>query len=472
MRRILLMAIIQNLLVISHTIGGLIWNKNLGNFVPIFSIHPYSTLHRELLLKQREIETHNFQGQIIELTYFQQRNIVYFYKNDTKITGLVADIWNLLADSLNFTLKSIRTNETFSGNHKDDIFDGLLGKLQRHETHVVPKIEMYSSRFAAADFTPALWSTTQRLFIKLKYTHDKNWMLYLFSWKVWYSILMMYLILTLFSHISQIIFCYYVEKIKQKAYFIDHCFYNFAMMCKQGCIPKEFEGRSRILELSLGLFSSLIHIAFSALIFTYMTHKIYVKPFKDLDHLRNHTNYKIVTLNGSIPYLAFVKGYPVLNELFEEERLLIMQTEREMYRKVCSNEYTMFYDEDVYNAKQKYFCKLNPIGMPYFTTWVASAISKNFKYKRTIDIGIIRLHEIGLVSKLRKQIAFYNMKDVEWQKPNPIEMNQVSLIFIMLSGASVLSSIIFIIENLIFVWNHRKARLIYTKNKLQRRLIY
>lgn len=59
------------------------------------------------------------------------------------------------------------------------------------------------------------------------------------------------------------------------------------------------------------------------------------------------------------------------------------------------------------------------------------------------------------------------MKDTELQKPSPIEMNQVSLIFGMLSGASVLSSFIFVIENLIFVWQHQKTRLIST-NKFQR----
>ncbi|KAL2743713.1 glutamate receptor U1-like [Vespula maculifrons] len=467
MKRILLMATMQDLFVISYTIGGVIWDKNLGNFVPIFSVGPYSILHRELLLKQREMETHNFQGETIQLTYYQQKNIVSFDKNNTKITGLAADIWNMLADSLNFTLKPIRTNETSSGNHKDDIFDGLLGKIQRHETDVIPKIEIYSSRFVATTFTPALWTTPQRLFIQVKYTHDQNWMLYLFSWKVWYSILMMYLILTIFSHISQIIFCYYIERIKHKAYFADHFFYNLAMLCKQGCIPKEFEGRSRIIELSLALFSSLIHIAFSALIFTYMTHKVYIKPFENLEYLKNHTNFKIVTLNGSIPYLSFIRGNPTLNELFENKRFIITQTEREMYEKACSNEYTMFYAEDVYNAKGEYICKLKPIGQSYYETWIASAISKNFKYKRTIDIGIIRLHEIGLITKLKKQLGSNFMKDTELQKPSPIEMNQVSLIFGMLSGASVLSSFIFVIENLIFVWQHQKTRLIST-NKFQR----
>ncbi|KAL2737687.1 GRIA1 protein [Vespula squamosa] len=328
-------------------------------------------------------------------------------------------------------------------------------------------MEVYSSRFVATTFTPALWTTPQRLFVRLSYTHDQNWMLYLFSWKVWYSILMMYLILTIFSHISQIIFCYYVERIKQKAYFVDHCFYNFAMLCKQGCIPKEFEGRSRILELSLALFSSLIHIAFSALIFTYMTHKVYIKPFENLEYLKNHTNYKIVTVNGSIPYLAFIRGNPVLKELFENKRLVIAKTENEMYKKACSNEYTMFYSEDVYNAKGEYICKLKAIGQSYYETWIASAISKKFKYKRTIDIGIIRLHEIGLIAKLKKQMESNFMKNTELQKPSPIEMNQVSLIFSMLSGASVLSSFIFVIENLIFVWKHRKARLIST-NKFRR----
>ncbi|XP_014604105.1 PREDICTED: uncharacterized protein LOC106786822, partial [Polistes canadensis] len=133
-------ATIQDLFGFSLTIGGVIWNKNLGAFVPIFSINRYWMIHQE------------------------ESNIVSYSDNDTKISGLAADIWNLLAESLNFTLKTIRSDVTtvgtFTINEKGIItYQGLLGLLQQNKTDVVPKIGMYPNRIVAATFTPALWTT-------------------------------------------------------------------------------------------------------------------------------------------------------------------------------------------------------------------------------------------------------------------------------------------------------------------------
>ncbi|XP_015181180.1 PREDICTED: uncharacterized protein LOC107068873 [Polistes dominula] len=463
MKSILLIATIQDLFVFSLTIGGVIWNKNLGVFVPIFSINRYWIIHQEVLSKKRLIETHNFHKEIIEFTYFEESNIVSYSDNDTKVSGLAADIWNLLSESLNFTLKTIRSDVTTVGtfiNENGNItYQGLLGLLQQNKTDVVPKIGMYSKRVNAARFTPALWKTPHRLFLRVDPAYSSGWVLYLFDWNVWYFIAATYVLLTICGYISQLVFSCYIE-IKQKADLIDHCFYNFGMLCKQGCIPEEFEGRSRIIELSLSLFCTIMHIAFSVLVFAYMTTKIVDLPtFNDLISLKNKTNYNVVIVNGSVPYIAFKISNVVLKELWKSNRLLVVETDEEMYEQACFNDYVMFFPEDVHDTKGDYICQLEAVGQVYFETWVASGISKKFKYKRTIDMGVIKLLEIGLIDRLKKQIKANKKIYLDWQQPDPVEMEQVSTFFLIPCFAAILASIIFVIENLVFVWNQRKYRL-------------
>lgn len=57
---------------------------------------------------------------------------------------------------------------------------------------------------------------------------------------------------------------------------------------------------------------------------------------------------------------------------------------------LCSskrNKYAIYQGEDVHKVNGDIICHLTHIGIPYIKTWVTSGIVKNFKYKRTIDLG-------------------------------------------------------------------------------------
>jgi len=61
-----------------------------------------------------------------------------------------------------------------------------------------------------------------------------------------------------------------------------------------------------------------------------------------------------------------------------------------MFELACMNgkgKYTILQGEDDYKARSQIGCHMIPIGKSYFKIWVASGIVKNFKYKKTIDLG-------------------------------------------------------------------------------------
>ncbi|XP_024889047.1 uncharacterized protein LOC112465640 [Temnothorax curvispinosus] len=106
-----------------------------------------------------------------------------------------------------------------------------------------------------------------------------------------------------------------------------------------------------------------------------------------------------------------------------------------MFKLACikgKRKYTVFQGEDEYKARGKIGCEVIPVGESYFKLWVASGIAKNFKYKRTIDLGILRLKEVGLWNKLvdrwlTEKSQRHNNANVE-----PIGIEQVSLVILMI----------------------------------------
>lgn len=71
------------------------------------------------------------------------------------------------------------------------------------------------------------------------------------------------------------------------------------------------------------------------------------------------------------------------------DRLTIVSTFEDMYKMACSSEkkYAVFQGEEMYKVNREIICHLINVGKPYTKAGVTSGIVRNFKYKRTIDLG-------------------------------------------------------------------------------------
>ncbi|XP_070516674.1 glutamate receptor 1-like isoform X2 [Cardiocondyla obscurior] len=428
--------------------NGVIWNKLQKAFVPISSVPEFAMVQKERLKQSRALEIHNFQLWNLTLTSFEEPGFLEFYDNDRKVTGLCGDLWNLLSEKLNFTLQPVRSNVSSLGASEKNqtvFIQGLLGIISRNETVAIPKVETYNARRIAADFTTPLWMNSHRLFIKSEVTYDVTWMTKVFAWEIWCFIFVMYLLLSICSFWSQSILSR-IENTTKRSTMCDHIFYNFGMICNQSHIPDVLIGRSKILETSLGLFCSILSMSFGALLFIYITKRVIVTPpFDSIDSLLSDTSYKIVAVKGSIQDIAFKVSQTLsFRKLRASKRTVIVPTIEEMFKLACAQgrvKYTPFYGEDEYKVIYPVECRLNPVGQSYFKIWIASGIVRNFKYKRTIDLGILRLKEIGLWDELMDR---WLTKKVEHNKAQPeaIGINQISLVILMMCCGMIAALII------------------------------
>ncbi|XP_072759610.1 glutamate receptor ionotropic, NMDA 2A-like [Anoplolepis gracilipes] len=439
--------------------NGVIWSKKQKIFVPISSIPEYALIQQERFKQNRALESHNFQLQNLTLTSFEEPNFLEFYDNDTKVTGLCGDLWFLLSELLNFTLQPVKSTENSLGSIENNTYKyGLLSILLRNETIAIPKVETYDVRLVAADFTMPLWLNRYRTYIRFEGIHDSTWMAKVFSWKVWCIILVMHVILTICGFWSQIILARIVNKYKNTN-FGEHIFYNFGMLCNQSYIPEILNGRSKILEISLGLFCSIIYMAFSAVLFIYMTKSVIIPPFDGLYSMVTHSEYNVVSLNGSIGHIAFKKSSETdFAKVRTTKRFVIVSTVDEMFKMVCSSEkkkYVAFQSEDEYKIRN-IICDVTPIGKSYLDIWIASGIVKNYKYKRTIDIGILKLMEVGLWDGLKERWLTSQIQDTI-KKTEAIRMDQVALVIVVMCCGTVIAFTILIIEIIVYTYKLKQS---------------
>ncbi|XP_024876476.1 uncharacterized protein LOC112457563 isoform X1 [Temnothorax curvispinosus] len=442
--------------------NGVIWSKMQKTFVPISSVPIFAMLQQERLKQSRALETHNFQLRNLTLTSFQDPHFLEFYDNDTKVTGLCGELWILLSEKLNFTLQPIRSNETSLGasSKNSTVFEqGLLSIISRNETIAIPKVETYSVRNIAVDFTIPLWMNSHRFYIQHEIIHDSTWMAKVFSWEIWCFILVMCLLLSVSSFWSQIILARIGNNCRRST-ISDHIFYTFGMICNQSYIPDVLVGRSRIYEVSLGLFCSILSMAFGALLFLYIAKRINViPPFNNLESLLTDTSYDVVILKGSIGDIAFKvspnKPYALVRTA---KRVVVASTVEEMFKLACmkgKKKYTALQGEDEYKARGQIGCEVIPVGESYFKMWVASGIAKNFKYKRTIDLGILRLKEVGLWDALVDRWLMEKSERHNNANVEAIGIDQVSLVILMMCCGMITAFIIFMIEKIVYAYQRR-----------------
>ncbi|XP_076624631.1 uncharacterized protein LOC143343538 [Colletes latitarsis] len=453
MKELLLVAVIHVVTRPVQSVNGVIWDKKINDFVPIFSIPVFATMNQELLNRSREMETHNFQGNVIRLTYFEIKNLINKKNNGREITGAIGAIWNTLSELLNFTLKPTLVEDAILGYQRDSgiYMTGLLKIIENNETDVIPRIETHKSHLAAVQFSMPLWITSYNVYIKGGMEPLSTWMLKLFSWKIWYAILIIYFLLSICSYLTQTINSK-ITQTKSSASFHDHFFYNFGLICSQSYLPNGSNTSSKIVELWLGLFSLLVRTYFSALLIIYLTKIIPTYPFHDLKSLLNNSSYNIVAVNETLLTFQLLYNNSYQKEI-EMNRLKIVKTNTELYETVCSSDklYAMLETMDVTLTSNPHICPLHTVENPIAIIPIVSGISRNFTYKRSIDIGILKMYEGGII----KEILTYwkDMNNPRKNEPNiiePVNLKHTYLIITTFYCGVMISFIIFIFEIVIF----------------------
>ncbi|CAL1673901.1 unnamed protein product [Lasius platythorax] len=460
---ILTITVFQLAIIGCCAVSGIIWLKQKQEFVQLFSIPQFATLQKENLAKRRALEMRDMKNEVVRAIYYEEKNMVMFYDNDTKVNGICGDLWYLLADYLNFTFIPMKTtNRDFGERLKNGSYTGVIGMLMRNEAQAIMRSGFFINRMDVLDYTTALWKSQFHIYVQPEWLFDNTWVLTLFSPKTWYFVVFLFIILSLVGYFLQKIPMDYKPEKEVSVNFSlgDNFFYSFAMMCGQGYIPDAFHNKFKILSLSKSIFAWLILLAFSSHLIYRMTNREPTLPFKDVDTLFSNTKKILLAFRGSIIYYYLhnkyggdVSGKNLL------ERVRFIEIAEDMHNTICDNmkKYAMFEISDRFSALNRNDCPLEALGN-YNETYISFGVQKNYPYKKTIDYALIKFIEVGLMDALADRWLNIRLENIEQIQFKMIDLHQVYLIFLILCWGGLISFTILILENIIYYYEMKDVQ--------------
>ncbi|KAH0949368.1 hypothetical protein HN011_000740 [Eciton burchellii] len=457
-RCVLTLTILQLVIATCSAANGIIWRKEEQKFVQLSNIPQFAVLLTESLVKRHEMENiRNMKGKVIKATFYETINMIMFINNDTHITGMCGDLWHLLADYLNFTLKPVKTHSQIIGDKLENgTSTGLIAMLENNQTDVILRSKFLSSD--DLDYILPIWRSNYHIYVQPKFLYDNKWVFTLFSLTMWYCIIFLFIIMSFVGYFLQKISKNRKTKRRRKGKSTgtadmdfslnDHFFHSFGMMCSQGYIPDAFYNQFKILSFSKSIFAWLLMLAFSSNLIYRMANRKLMLPFTDIDSLFNNTKYTLLIFRGSYFYNYLQDKYAGNEKILS--RIHYMEI-ADMYAHVCDdpNKYVLIDIEDSAQTNLKKYCMLLPVGN-YNETWVTSIIKKKPSYKKSINIALIRFYEIGLLDFLKNRWLKANVNTVTENTFKKIDLDQVYLIFLILCCGALISFTIFILENIIY----------------------
>ncbi|XP_024889032.1 uncharacterized protein LOC112465629 [Temnothorax curvispinosus] len=445
-----------------YAVSGVIWHKQQQKFVQLFSIPEFAALHQEILAKHRATEKPDMSGEVVKAVYFEEKNMVMFSNNDTKVSGVYGGLWHVLAEYLNFTFIPIKvTDQIFGQRLENGTQNGLVGMLARNEAQVIMRSGFYPSRFDVVDYTTPLWRSRFHIYVRPEWQFNNTWVFTLFSWQMWFYILFLFIILSCVGYFLQKV---PTDKPKRKRKgsvdfsLGDHFFYSLAIMTPQGYVPDAFYNKFKILSLSKSIFAWLILLAFSSQLIYRMTNREMTLPFKDVDSLINNTKYILLVWRNSIFYNSFVHKYRgLIGKHGPTARVRFIDIAEDMHDKICNKmiKYAMFEIEDRFMAMSKSGCPLQPMSN-FNETWITFALQKNYPYRKTIDTALLKFREIGLLDAFRDYWLNTRVENREYGIFKTIDLHQVYLIFLILSYGVLISLVILVLEHITYYYEEMK----------------
>ncbi|XP_011499261.1 PREDICTED: uncharacterized protein LOC105363293 [Ceratosolen solmsi marchali] len=149
----------------------------------------------------------------------------------------------------------------------------------------------------------------------------------------------------------------------------------------------------------------MVLIAFSSHTIYHMMNKKFDLPFMDLHSLFQNSKYELLAFKGSMINQLLQKkiGKYVMNSR-NAARVFYTSSTFELYNEICFSKkkrLAIFEAEDHHETMGKLFCQLVPTKKSYFISSIASGVKRGYRYKRSFDIGIMKLAETGLISAIR-----------------------------------------------------------------------
>ncbi|KAJ8681117.1 hypothetical protein QAD02_016904 [Eretmocerus hayati] len=373
---------------------------------------------------------------------------------DPQRRGIIGDVWVALGELLNFTM--IVTS--IAGIPKE--FDDCTYSRGWNTSEICmikSAMGIRSSLLKRVDFTQCYFTSGVKLFIKPDHRFKISWMIDIFSPGLWLCIALFYSFLIILST-----FIFLVDprnnEIQSRPLVMDTFATIFVTLCDQVADLEESKKHRRLLVLSMSLFSWMMLTAHSSLLYIFMSRSDLIAPFHDLESLYQDTDYQVLLADETAATRIFQNGAfkerekPVIEKLVNSNRVQWYNNSQNMWREACLSKYQSAAFHMAYQYATNYDhhlpCDLLPTGTSYNKLCIAAQIPKKFTFKKPINYGIVKLHEVGIINAIQRR--WLNHETSFGVRPySSIELGHVYLPILVFVSGSTLSLVIFGVENML-----------------------
>ncbi|XP_043267199.1 uncharacterized protein [Venturia canescens] len=456
------------------------WNKRTESFDTIANVLTSKVKIQKDISKYEQLEIRDFNGRPLKISYYEDQGVFEYYDNDTKAKGICGEIWTTICNFLNFTMLLSKDPIAYIGKtHNNGTFGGILGKIWKNETDVVPHMSMFSARYKAVQFSSTFWMYSIRIYSRGEWRRNPAWMFSIFAQEVWITLLAFLVTLSLANTITQrVLINYRAKKLRSESIF-SYLFYNFATLCNQpSSSSNKSPSGSKLLNVIIIIFAYLTLAAYNSRLIFNLAQESFAAPFNDVDSLMNKTSYNIIILNGSITQRIVQTdfGKDVFDRVRKSPRLKVVQRADDLYAYVCNqpNKYVFLDTDNAVAVRKNVECDVEPVGEAYYSTPIASGFSHGFQFSKTIKFWLLKFREFGLLNAMEKRYMrpTRSKLTIRHAQSLTIDMERVSVIFGVLALGIIGSIIICIAENIIFTIDKRKtSKLLNTKQSVVAKLM-
>ncbi|KAL2712483.1 hypothetical protein V1478_018006 [Vespula squamosa] len=394
---------------------------------------------------------HNLRGLVMRAIVVNNSPFVNVNKNG-ELDGMFGKILTELCGSLNFTFDIVsEVNEYGSWNSKEKIWSGAVGELYAGRADIsISDFSMTNARLNVVDFTFPLVLSKISVYFRKPQGFAINWSSYFLTfsnyiWVVISGILVSATMLLVFLKIRNGTDCSMGHLLSDN--FLEIWEYSFVL---------DFPERSslKIAYFSMFLLSVVLWAAYSAALISFLTSAVIILPFRSLEDFVADGTYQFAVTRGTADYDLFANfEHPLSKNIME---LMLKEEELpnnvlEGFIKICKNRKLAIYSsneiENIINLHVP--CKIVSFETGCVES-LAMILSKHNPFTELINYHLQKFIKNGMVNRLKGVKFEQNLNYI--RKPEPVYINSVISLILLIMIGIILSICILIIEKCVFVY--------------------
>ncbi|XP_035742265.1 uncharacterized protein LOC118450555 isoform X3 [Vespa mandarinia] len=426
------------------------WDSIAENFVPLEALKSNNGLVcsvdfvKDLAMKSITVVADNMNPYII------------INANQSQVTGFIGDVWMTLEETLKFTTIYRRAGSSAGW---------TLTNGRAHALLEATVIYSYTSGYYT--YSVPITTNYYALFVQSEGTRVSTWWYAsIFSRNLWrvtglFIVCIVFIIMGI-NALRKTICKFDIECDDEFSSLSFVFLYVLSGISGQGCQKIPLSWSLRLTILSFLFMGMSLFCGFSSTLTSYLTIGITSVPLTSLKDVAEKRTHSLCVRNNSGAYIHFT-----VNGLREED---LMPEWKDLVNKDCPDTMNMLtigsnlctpgfvYLEgpDIFLSIYQQVlnqCHYVQLPQPYWILKLAFQHARSSKYRKIIDLYLMRLRSVGILDYLEKKWIKKEQNILiqpQWTDFRAVEYGHIHIVFSMLSIAALFSVLICVLENIFY----------------------